>query len=68
MTQEQNQVTDSGREIETLKRSNPFKDKLDEPVMGETAIRSNFLTKGKRLQDITIMVGGGLEFKQYSDD
>lgn len=32
MTQEQNQVTDSGREIETLKRSNPFKDKLGETM------------------------------------
>jgi len=38
----------------------------NEPVMGEPAIRCNVLTKGKRLQDITIMVGGGLEFKQYN--
>jgi len=43
-------------------------DKPVTPVMSDTAIRCNVLTKEKRLQDITIMVGGGLEFKRYSDD
>jgi len=88
----QNQATESKREVEILKPSNPFKgqarihskpvgetmtewhgtvgwvDKPVTPVMSDTAIRCNVLTKEKRLQDITIMVGGGLEFKRYSDD